>query len=681
MSTSTGEVLLPGVRLRGVQARQLLTVLDRVAPWLVVALAAALRFALLDQAAFTFDDADALRRARAIAAGFPALTGGMTSWGISDPPLLVYLLALPARLPSPILSSYALMALLSTLVVAGTYLVTARFFGRRLALVAALLCAVNPWVVYFGRRVWVEVQPALTLLALWAALEVVVEGRSRFSAPFFLALSAGVQARLLAVSYAPAALVALALGGRRWLSSWSLLGIAAGGLLGVPYLLHVLDTRDQIAAALADGQRGLAAAPRLAALQLVWWFTAGVNLVPAGARLADWLDLLALLLGATSLTVAALLAAGLVGCVAICLRRPSVRSRYLLLLTWLILPFGVITWQRSAVYLHYFMILVPAVFIVLALPLNALLGAGRAGGGLALAALLLIIATHLVTWGVLQRTLALYTVDEQFEAPVGERRLLAALQRRASVALGTGEQYGIETPLRFWLAGAERVRQVVPRGADLLVLADGASPEAADLAARLDAVLGPDLTARFVTSGALVLPLERAAYLLVGPDIEPPFSVDRVGSPRAVIPLPTLARGARDGLRLSELPARDVAGWAGVLGAQMLRGAAADDGPQAFLAPVRARPGEVLSVLTLWSGPAADLRPALVLVGAEGRPVQERPTTLPAAVTLAGGELLVRRHQLVLPNQTRPGTYQLMALDGRPATPPAPLATLTVVPT
>ena len=68
-------------------------------------LAATLRLGALDLAAYTFDDADIVRRAREIAAGNLALEGGMTSWGIPDPPLLAYLHSLVARLPRPALIS------------------------------------------------------------------------------------------------------------------------------------------------------------------------------------------------------------------------------------------------------------------------------------------------------------------------------------------------------------------------------------------------------------------------------------------------------------------------------------------------------------------------------------------------------------------------------------------------
>ena len=35
-------------------------------------------------------------------------------------------------------------------------------------LLATLLFGLNPWALYFGRRAWLEGQPGLTLLALWA---------------------------------------------------------------------------------------------------------------------------------------------------------------------------------------------------------------------------------------------------------------------------------------------------------------------------------------------------------------------------------------------------------------------------------------------------------------------------------------------------------------------------------
>src|SRR3712207_7231517 len=86
-----------------------------------------------------------------------------------------------------------------------------RFLGPRVALAAGVLFAVNPWAVYFSRRTWAEIVPLFTVLALWAMLAVICGHRRRWAALFFLALALQVQTRILALVYAPAALVTLAL--------------------------------------------------------------------------------------------------------------------------------------------------------------------------------------------------------------------------------------------------------------------------------------------------------------------------------------------------------------------------------------------------------------------------------------------------------------------------------------
>ena len=371
--------------------------LERAAPWLVFGLALVFRLAALDLAAFGYDEADLVLRARAMAQGQLPLAGTMTSWGIPDPPFQVYLLAPVALSPWPVMGTLMFMAVLNALAVLGTYALGARFFGWRFGLLAGLLFAVNPWAIYFGRRGWVQLQPALTVVALWSAFEVVQARRAVGGLPFFLALAANVQARLLAACYAPAALASLALGGRVWASRWSLLGIAGGMLLSLPYALYLVSDRERIAAILAEGNRGVADAPRHGVFEFTWWLAAGVNLLPTPPGLAGWVDTLGAVMRVESWLAAGLALGGLGLCGLRIGRRCPGWRRYALLLTWTILPLGLVAWQSSTVYLHYLVMLFPLPFLLMALPLEAL--ASRRGPLHWLAPLLfLAVALLLAIW-------------------------------------------------------------------------------------------------------------------------------------------------------------------------------------------------------------------------------------------------------------------------------------------
>ena len=147
----------------------------------MTALAAALRLWQVDLAPLRYDDVDVLSRARDVREHGLTATGPLTSWGVPDPAGSVYLMlpaALRRRRPS---AAVLWVGLLNVLAVALTYLLARRAFGPAVGLAAALLFAVNPWAIYFSRRSWAEIVPLFTVVALWAAHEVVVWRRARWA--------------------------------------------------------------------------------------------------------------------------------------------------------------------------------------------------------------------------------------------------------------------------------------------------------------------------------------------------------------------------------------------------------------------------------------------------------------------------------------------------------------------
>ena len=647
--------------------------LERAAPWLVFGLAAAFRLVSLDLAAFTYDEADVMLRARAVSRGYFALTGPMTSWGIPDPPFQIYLLAPVALLPWPVLATLGFMALLNALVVLGSYRFGARFFGWRVGLMAGLLFAVNPWAIYFGRRGWDQLQPALTLVALWAAFEMVVARRAVAGLPFFLALAANVQARLLAAAYAPAALVSLALAGRVWLSRWSVLGVLGGILLSVPYAVWVIVNREQIAAILAEGNRGVGDAPRPGVLEFSWWLSAGLNLLPMPGGLARWVDQLGAIMRVQSWLVAGLLLASLGICLFQIARRAPGWRRYALLLAWTILPLGLVALQSSAVYLHYLVLLFPLPFLLLALALDALAGLRTPLRWLAPLLCLAVALPQGATWIVLERTLTLYDTNEAVEASLTERRLLAELAREGQERLGTGERYGAEIPVRYWLAAADRARaELAGRPRELLVVTEGTNPLADEKPAILEAMLGPDLRPTYLLANPLLLPIDRPALLMVTSDTDPAVLLERLGPRLALIPLPTLARNARDGIRLVDVPARSVDGWVSAIGARPVGNIFARVVGRAFL-------GEPVQVLTLWVDPLEGVRPRAALISPTGQRIdeEEEEVNLRPRLDVPAGRLLAVRHRF---EARVAGEHRLLVEDGTPTGQMAEVWTVTVQP-
>ena len=630
------------------------------------ALAGVLRLWSVDLAPLRYDDVDVLSRARAVVSGELTATGPLTSWGIPDPPVSVYLATLPAALPHSAAASAAWFALLNVGAVVLTYLLARRFFGPSVGLAAGLLFAVNPWAVYFSRRSWAEIVPLFTTVALGSAYMVVACRRSRWAVPFFVALALQVQTRILALIYAPAALAMLGLFPRRWGVRWPLLGIGLGVLLSVPYATWVLTHWGELAARLAAGNRGFALTPTHSAPELVLWLAAGFNLLPVSGEAAPWLTGLGQVNRVALVIASGLLLAGLgVTAWAVACRRPG-WERPLLASAWLLLPVGALVAQSSSVYLHYLVALFPALFLVMGLPLGALLDRHALmprllGGGL-LGAICLV---QVATTATLYHILGAWDLAEPPTTSLDLRQAAARIPRETSDLIGTGEQYGVEPPIRFWQALTDRAREEAARSnaRAVMVLAGETDPLTAERPAILDYLLRPELEPRFVAADTLVFPVGRPGLVVEAPNVDPIESIERFGERRASVPVPSTNRAGRDFAYVTFIPERGPQGWESLVPSRLPTAFEQDTHFIGFRAATRAlRAGEDLVLTSFWrvgpSSPAASI--ALRLRGPSGGPpLVTEPAAQPLPTVEPNNWVLARRQRIAVPAQAPAGEYRL----------------------
>ncbi|MEO8608446.1 MAG: glycosyltransferase family 39 protein, partial [Chloroflexota bacterium] len=87
--------------------------------------------------------------------GIP-FTGIPSSVGVPNPPISVYLLALPYALSSNPLFATMFIAALNVLGVGLLWWIAHRYIGRTAAILAALIYAVNPWAILYSRKIWAQ---------------------------------------------------------------------------------------------------------------------------------------------------------------------------------------------------------------------------------------------------------------------------------------------------------------------------------------------------------------------------------------------------------------------------------------------------------------------------------------------------------------------------------------------
>lgn len=647
--------------------------LKRITPYAlllaILAVAALLRFRGLGESPVAGDQSVLLSIAlRFVRQGWPMLplAANKSSAGIMNPPLITYLLALPLFVRTTLLAPHLFQALLSTLAVPLLYGMAARLFNRRVGLLAALLFAVNPWAVYYGRFIWNPNPIPLFSTLLLGSLLAALVGGSRIRRPAVhlalvpLWLAAITQLHLGSLVLIPTVALILLLFYRRWWRGWQwrsfaplAVGLGLALLLYLPFLIFeravgFSDLRAVFGALTGSADGVGAAETNLASWLLTLELASGSHIFAATGVPRDAVWPLYGLFDMAQLLVAC----GLLVALVRPLRRraaagsaPMQRRRteaLLILAVWTLLP--ALLLLRHTVYLqnYYFLFLFPAPFLLLALLADELLQ--RLEARLAAAP----------ARAPLRRTLSLLLL-----APL---LLLAAWQAHISLVrltlLARGE-IGEERPLRDIEHAVETSRAVLAAapGCDLLIVDEGGTPESSRLGL-LEPLVYPAPVRLMDAGRGYIVPDGCAVYLL---SVADPLLESWLAA--AATPLPQQVRTGGDTWRFYRVDAK----------------AADDEAPAAPLAvwqnglnlvdvdlPDAAAPGERLSLTTTWRVTAVQPDGAQVhffnhLVDEAGQIVAQEDAAAVAAAYWRPGDRLVAQFHLQLPVELPAGTYTVYA--------------------
>ncbi len=144
----------------------------------IVAVGAWLRFQHLELLAFAGDEAFAANRALEFVHGGKLPTSGlMSSVGVSNPPLFIWLLIPLFFVTSSITGVCCLIAGLGLAAVVATWWIGRKYYSPLTGLVAAALFATAPWAVIYSRKIWAQdFVPVFATATMWA-MHALVLGR------------------------------------------------------------------------------------------------------------------------------------------------------------------------------------------------------------------------------------------------------------------------------------------------------------------------------------------------------------------------------------------------------------------------------------------------------------------------------------------------------------------------
>ncbi|MFI5266964.1 MAG: glycosyltransferase family 39 protein [Chloroflexota bacterium] len=544
-----------------------------LATWLALALilgvGAFTHLSRLDLVEFKSDEAQVATLALSAAQGhWPAASIATSNGGLDNPPLPLYLFALPALFTRDPAWQAAVSALLDLTAMLLTFLTGKRYFNDRAALAAAAFYASAAYPAMFARKLaGPYLQPFFAALLLWAVLAIA--GRSPrppqqerepsrwLWAGAILALGALIQIHLGALLLAPVLAVLLVLDMRRR-RSWRPLLPAVIGAVGVaalfaPYLAYEVTHRAGFFTMVGSYVQGTPGWT-LEAFHFVWTTISSPgygDLTGASSGMFNaetWPALYVALLGG----VAA------VGGLAVAIWHWRDR-RYLSLATFVLLPLLLTLHHGPGLQIHYFAFLLPALFLLAGIGFAALL---RAMPGLRLpgfAVLGLVLAVQVAGFRHFTEFLERQALPDSYGLPLAYQERLfdqasrLAAGRRIVAGVASRDQ---EEPARYLLSGLPVVMSDANEG--LLLPADGgvyvALNRGAVSAHALESAIEPTYTERLPGGTA-----EAAAYTL------PPDSLHAIAQGIGAMPAPAAAWANR--LRLlgvvspRSLPAQLASAW------------------------------------------------------------------------------------------------------------------------
>ncbi len=475
---------------------------------LILMTAAAFRWYRPGLVEFKYDEAHIFGMARGIASGgfWPVLSGG-TSIGLPRSALDAYILALPMTLAGHSPQVVIIwLGMLGVLAVALSYELGRLLAGRTVGWLTALYMALNPWLIFYDRKLWAHIQVLFSVLLCLLAWQVIrrESSRARFWFPIIAALQllTHVLALVQLFSWIGGVLAAP----RRWWRKSALLGGAIGLVLILPYgwaLARWWLGKTASQTPMPQTSLTLPTASDLIARWKLGWVLFGgdriFELTGSGARVTDW----DLGLRVVAWAVASAIALGMIRTLW-WLQDGERRQRAIFLLAWTVGPFLALSFGPWRVYLQYWTVMLPLPAIYFALGLS----------WLRLRALS-------PPWPVAKSTALALTVFALFFLWD-----VAWMDVLARIDAGAGRQtFG--RPLQDWQEGlttANRWANELHLN-QIKVLARGVDPSQDSEPAAIAALIGNPPYARFLdlsgpTPGLLLHVEEPSLYLITGPQMD-----------------------------------------------------------------------------------------------------------------------------------------------------------------
>lgn len=303
------------------------------------------------------------------------LLGIGSSVGVPNAPWNVYVLSIPYMITSSPVVVTGFIGLLNVLAVIVTYMIARRYTNAYIALLVALLFAVNPWAVIFSRKIWAQnMLPLFVVLTVGVGFAGFVHGRRWGQWMHLPLLAITGQIHYGAFVMIPVTLSLLFVG-RKKLTRAFWFSLVITGLVTLPYLIGLAEadllTPQAIESALTTTQDAETAD---SSLKITSEAMRGAALMIAGTEIHSlagaemflaYLDTVPDAYPLFNLMAWAVLLAAIWLVVRIWIRRDQRTSVDVTLLIWLIFPIIAYLVNWTPFFIHYLIPIFPSAFLVL----------------------------------------------------------------------------------------------------------------------------------------------------------------------------------------------------------------------------------------------------------------------------------------------------------------------------
>ena len=489
----------------------------------IMLLAAYLRLSNLELTEFKLDEANVCSRAAEfLASGRPPLVGIGSSVGAANPPLFIYLTAIPVSISSNPAVVAGFITLLNVGAVLGCYLLTREYFGEKVGLVATLLFAVSPWAVFYSRKIWAQdLLPPFVALFFAAVFSTLVKRKPRQLILVFLWLACLVQLHLSALALIPLVVLLLLVFKARISLIPLLVGLLVFALIFAPYIYYDAthgwtNLRTFIEVSRGPGTFDLKSAQYAA--QIIagrgYHALAGASFRGFLAEIIDftWLNAVEtwLFLGGVAWLAWQVLIGWRRG------RKEGVSDetvKFTILLSWLLLPVLFYVRHTTPVYPHYFILLYPVQFIIIAVFVVKVLN-----WTVSLASSVKTPLVQPLIRFLAARPLPVSLVALILGLALWQVHLTEAFYNFVDRNDTTG---GHGLPVKYYLQATETLRRLSSTSGNeqVLILSEGDVPVWHETPAIFDFLLRPSLNPRYIDyQQAIVFPEADALYFLAPGD-------------------------------------------------------------------------------------------------------------------------------------------------------------------